>query len=327
MSTELVQLPLASIEPCPIQPRVNFSVDLIRKLSASMKAGRHEPLLEVEPKPGRANRYQIVCGEQRWRAAKEAGLREVLVRLHSPLRYLERLERQYEENRLRADLDPIEEAHCCLLDKTLRDIAVAERLLHEALVPFQPLDDIRITEREDFARHLDGLKQLLVRRKVHTIRTAEGRLACGPLARWRETEQALGISEAARKRMLAILRLEPELHEAGRELPAEHLVQISRLPDAGLQADLLSRASGMTHDEVHKEVDRVLQRTGEDGPPEDAATLAFEARLQNLADLCRQLVRSLGNLGRELSTDDRARVREVLGGLRPALTAFEEAGG
>lgn len=324
--SQLVLLPLEAIEPCPIQPRVNFSVDLIRKLSASMKAGRHDPLLEVEPQPGTAERYQIVCGEQRWRAAKEAGLREVLVRLHPPLGYLERLEKQYEENRLRSDLDPIEEAHCCLLDKTLRDIAVAERLLQDALVPFRPLDDKRIGEREEFAHHLDDLKRLLVRKKVHTIKSGEGRFACGPLAPWRETEQALGISEAARKRMLAILRIDPELQEAGRELPAQHLVEISRLPDPARQAELLSRASALTHEEVRRQVEHLLGEPPEAEDSSDPGQFAFEARLEVLADLCRQLVRALGNLGRDLSADDRARVREALSGLRPTLAAFEEVG-
>jgi hypothetical protein len=108
----LAVVPVYQIQPCPIQPRVNFSVDLIEHLSSPMKAGRHQPLLEVEPAPGAPGRYQIVGAEQRWRAARAAGLTEVLVRLNPPLGYLERLEKQYEENRLRADLDPVQEAHC-----------------------------------------------------------------------------------------------------------------------------------------------------------------------------------------------------------------------
>jgi hypothetical protein len=28
-----------------------------------MKAGRHQPLLEVEPAPGLPGRYQIICGD------------------------------------------------------------------------------------------------------------------------------------------------------------------------------------------------------------------------------------------------------------------------
>src|SRR5438132_6917937 len=135
----LALVPVDLIQPCPIQPRVNVSVDFIDKLSGSIKAGRHQPLLEVEPAPGHRGRYQIVFGEQRWRAAKTAGLPEILVRIHPHLGYLERLEKQYEENRLRADLDLVEEAFCILIDKTIRYIVVAEQLLRYSLVPFQPL--------------------------------------------------------------------------------------------------------------------------------------------------------------------------------------------
>src|SRR5215472_6709456 len=131
----LVVVAVDQVQPCPIQPRVNFSVDLIEQLSSSMKAGRHQPLLEVEPAPGVPGRYQIVCGEQRWRAARAAGLTKVLVRLHPPLGYLERLEKQYEENRLRADLDPVEEAQLLVLAKVLRDAGVAEQLLRDAGIP------------------------------------------------------------------------------------------------------------------------------------------------------------------------------------------------
>src|SRR5262249_37710254 len=78
---ELVTLPVDAIQPCPIQPRVNVSVELVERLADSMREGRHQPVLEVEPVPGRPGRYQIVCGEQRWRAARAAGLGEVLVRV------------------------------------------------------------------------------------------------------------------------------------------------------------------------------------------------------------------------------------------------------
>jgi hypothetical protein len=176
------------IQPCPIQPRVNFSVDLIEQLSSSMRAGRHNPVLEVEPAPGMPGRYQIVCGEQRWRAARGAGMAEVLVRVHPPLRYLERLQKQYEENRLRSELDPVEEAHCILLDHTMRSVAVAERLLHDALVPFQPLDDKRRRGVGGSAPHGPTPHALLVKHRVHVVRSADGRLLPGTLAPWRETE-------------------------------------------------------------------------------------------------------------------------------------------
>src|SRR5690242_9180313 len=182
-------VPIDLIQPCPIQPRLNVSVDMVGKLSGSMKAGRHQPALEVGRAPGIAGRCQIICGEQRWRAAKAAGLLEILVRIHPHLGYLERLEKQYEENRLRADLDLVEEAYCILLDKTLRDIAVAEQLLRDSLVPFQPLDERRILHREEFAEHLDALRKLLVKHKTHTVKGADGKPIAGPLAHWCETER------------------------------------------------------------------------------------------------------------------------------------------
>src|ERR1700694_2120435 len=188
--SELITVGIAAIEPCPIQPRVNVSVDLVAKLAASMKAGRHEPVLDVEPVSGRHGRYQIVCGEQRWRAALQAGLGQGLVRVHRRLGYLERLEKQYEENLLRADLDAVEEAHCFLLDKTIRDIRVAERLLRDALVPFQPLNERRLTRREEFGAHLGVLKRLLLRRMDHVGKTG-ARPAAGQLSPWCEAEEAL----------------------------------------------------------------------------------------------------------------------------------------
>jgi ParB family transcriptional regulator, chromosome partitioning protein len=78
-SENLVLVSIDHIHPCPIQPRVNVSVELVRKLADSMRAGRHDPLLEVEPHPERGGHFQIICGEQRWRAAKEAGVDHVLV--------------------------------------------------------------------------------------------------------------------------------------------------------------------------------------------------------------------------------------------------------
>jgi len=333
---QVLSVAIDRIDPCPIQPRVNVSVEHIARLSASIQAGHHQPLLEVEPAPGKAGRYQIVCGEQRWRAARAAGLSKVLARLHPPLGYLERLERQYEENHLRADLDPVEEAHCILLDKTLRDIAVAERQLRDALVPFQPLDDKRIADREDFGRHLDGLKQLLLKKKVHVIRSEKG-LVAGPLSPWAATEKALGISEAARKAKLTILRLDASLQEQVRKLPAEHAIQIARLGDRQHQVRLVRRASALTHRQVRAVVEHLRKHpeAGVDaavGASEGSASeeletdpLAFDVQVARLTDLCRQLVRMLANLRSLVSAEEKSHVVAVLADLGQALSAFEEA--
>lgn len=62
------------IEPNPEQPRVD--IGNLTELTASIKdKGVLEPLL-IKP-VGNNNRWVIIAGERRWRAAREAGLREV----------------------------------------------------------------------------------------------------------------------------------------------------------------------------------------------------------------------------------------------------------
>jgi len=331
----LALVPIKLIQRCPIQPRVNVSVDLVDRLRASMEAGRHQPLLEVEPAPGERGRYQIVCGEQRWRAAIAAGLAEVLVRLLPRLGYLERLEKQYEENRLRADLDISEEAHLIVLDKTIRDIAVAEELLRGSLVPFESLDDRRITRREDFGEHLDDLKALLVRKKVHAIRTSEGRLIAGSLSPWRETEKALGISESQRKAKVGVLRLDADLLDEARTLPSEHAIQIAKLDGRDRQAEMLQRSRdlGLTCREVQDSVDRLRHDealgvvdaiAAARSTPHEPAVLAFDQQLANLGDLCRQLVRLLANWRSTAEPEERSDAEAALTDLRVHIGRFLE---
>ena len=314
---DLAIVAVEAIDPCPIQPRVNVSVDLVNRLAASMKAGRHEPVIEVEPEVGQADRYQILCGEQRWRAAAAAGIDRVLVRIHPRLRYLERLEKQYEENHLRADLDPVEEAHCILLDKTIRDISVAERRLRDGLVPFQPLDDKQIASRSEFGDHLDALRRLLAKHKVDSA----------VLSPWAETEKALAISESQRKAKVGILRLPEEAQEAVRTLPAEHAIQLSRLVDDERQAELVQLAPELTHREVRDAVERL--RADRDLAVSDALTPTrarkadADDELEVLADLCRQLLRLLDGL--RTQPDAHAPAIAALRDLRGAIDEFEEA--
>ena len=324
----LAIVPIDLIQPCPIQPRVNVSVDLVAKLSDSIRSGRHQPLLEVEPAPGLRGRYQIVFGEQRWRAAKAAGLLEILVRVHPHLGYLERLEKQYEENHLRADLDVVEEAHCIVVDKTIRDIAIAEQLLRESLVPFKPLDEKRIVHRQEFVQHLDGLREMLVKHKTHIVNGTDGKPVAKPLSRWRETEKALGISESQRKVKVGLLRLDPEELDRVRPLPQEHAIQISRLADKEQRTELIERAAELTHREVRRAVDRLLadRELDVDGAlaadPETPEPLTFESRLDAIADLCRQLVRALRNLDPVVSADERRAVSDLLASVDAEMTDF-----
>jgi len=329
--TELRSVSVDSLTPCVLQPRLNISMRLVAELADSMEAGRHQPLIEVEPLADQPGRYQIVCGEQRWRAARQAGLREVTVRVLPPLSHRERLGKQLEENRLRSNLDVVEEGAAILRMKTLADISIAERLLREANVAFEPLDSRRITDRDDFQRHLTGLKRLLIDSGVHVVRIAD-QIQCGPLSPWRETERALGISEAARKQKVGVLRLPPELQEEVRQLPAEHAIQISRLSDREQQEELVRQASELTHRQVRAAVDRLRSdpRLGVDQvlaveaiQTGGADPLGFERQLAILADLSRQLVRRLSLLRSRLEPEQRSQVRALLVDLRRQTEEFE----
>src|SRR5262249_33262166 len=65
------QIDIDLIEPSPYQPRTRFREEALDELSRSIKAsGIIQPLV-VRPI---GNRFQLIAGERRWRAAQRAGL-------------------------------------------------------------------------------------------------------------------------------------------------------------------------------------------------------------------------------------------------------------
>jgi len=328
----LALVPVENIHPGPLQPRTTTgSIDLIHQLADSMRAGRHEPLLEVEYSPLRPGYYQIVCGEQRWRAAKEAGIGLVLVRVLKGLNHLTRLQKQYEENRLRADLTPADDAYLVLSIKTLKDIEVAECLLAESLVPIQPLADKCVKDRGELEEHLASLKKLLLERKVHVVKS-DTELAVAPLSPWRDTERALGISEAARKRKLAVLRLEPDVLAEANSLPVHHASLIAQVEGHERRVELVERAPYLTNRQLQAAIRRLradpqlsVERSlsAPDTAASDQSNL-FDAQLSTLGDLCRQLVRLISILRAHAEGDRRDAAMTALMDLRRCIDEFLE---
>lgn len=97
---------LSKIEPNRDQPRKDFNPEAITELADSMKQyGVLQPLL-VQKK---GDYYEIIAGERRWRAAKEAGLKEVPVVIREYTKQ-QTMEIALIENVQREDLNPVEEA-------------------------------------------------------------------------------------------------------------------------------------------------------------------------------------------------------------------------
>jgi len=102
-------LPVSAIRPGKYQPRTRMDEQALAELSASIKAqGLIQPVL-VRPINGAAERYELIAGERRWRAAQRAGLAEIpaLVR---EVPDNAALAMSLIENIQREDLNPIEEA-------------------------------------------------------------------------------------------------------------------------------------------------------------------------------------------------------------------------
>jgi len=113
---ELLELPVDAVHPNPRQPRRKFDQEAGSGLAESVKRqGVIQPLLV---RPRAAGGYEIVAGERRWRAARDAGLATVpaVVREHDDR---DTLLVGLIENVAREQLSPVEEAraYAVLLDE------------------------------------------------------------------------------------------------------------------------------------------------------------------------------------------------------------------
>ena len=102
----LVDVPIDQIEVNPYQPRKVFDFTALDELAASIKSsGVIQPI--IVRRIGGA--YQLIAGERRWRAARQAGLERIpaIVREATDA---QSIELALVENLLREDLNPIEAA-------------------------------------------------------------------------------------------------------------------------------------------------------------------------------------------------------------------------
>lgn len=98
---------VSQIEPNQHQPRAHFDEEALVALTDSIRAlGVLQPILV---RPAGVDRYELIAGERRWRAAKRAGLQSIPAVVRK-IDETASLEQALVENLHREDLHPMEEA-------------------------------------------------------------------------------------------------------------------------------------------------------------------------------------------------------------------------
>jgi ParB family chromosome partitioning protein len=231
-------LPLDAIEPNPRQPREVFDEAALAELVTSIReVGVLQPVVVRETEPGR---YQLIMGERRWRACREAGLDTIpaIIRetgddalLRDAL--LENLHRQ--------QLNPLEEA------------AAYAQLLEEFGATHEALAD-RIGRSRS---HLTNTIRLLNLSPPVQRRVAAGVLSAG------HARALLGLSDPGEQEALAArivaeglsVRAVEEIVAVGPDRPTARAAR-HRRPVAPALGQLAERLSDLLETRVHVELGR-----------------------------------------------------------------------
>jgi ParB family chromosome partitioning protein len=121
-------VPLDNITPNPDQPRLAFDPETLHELSNSIR--EHGVLQPILVRPTGDGTYQLVAGERRWRASKEAGVATIPA-LVEDIDDETALEIAIIENLQREDLSPLDEAS--MYDRMIRERGYSVRKLAQKL--------------------------------------------------------------------------------------------------------------------------------------------------------------------------------------------------
>jgi ParB family chromosome partitioning protein len=131
---ELAKLPLDLLQRGKYQPRVDMRQESLEELAASIRAqGVVQPIVVRPvntPAAGESQRYEIIAGERRWRAAQIAGIGEipaVIRRVPDEAAIAMALI----ENIQRENLNPLEEARA--LDRLISEFGITHQQAADAV--------------------------------------------------------------------------------------------------------------------------------------------------------------------------------------------------
>ena len=122
-----LRLPLTAIDPSPWQPRKHLKEEHLQELVASL---RQQGLIQPVIVRRRGERYELIAGERRWRAAAALGWREIPAIVKDVTDAAAR-EMALVENLQREDLNPIEEASA--YEELRRDLGLTHEQIAERI--------------------------------------------------------------------------------------------------------------------------------------------------------------------------------------------------
>jgi ParB/RepB/Spo0J family partition protein len=196
LTTFLVNfVPVEKVDASELQVRTHFDPAEIAALAHSVKQhGVLQPILVVQD----GERYKVIAGERRLRAAKEAGLDRIPARVLSTDDKATH-EIALRENLDRVDLHPIEEG-----EGYLSLLETQAYTSHETIAKAFGKPKSRITECLGFTRLPDVTKEELMRRGVKNrallrqLMTIPPEQHLGKIAEAAEQEEILGAAAAAK---------------------------------------------------------------------------------------------------------------------------------
>jgi ParB family chromosome partitioning protein len=154
--------PIERVVPQPGQPRQHFDEAELGQLEASIREhGIIEPLVvrRVPQQGPLGDRYELIAGERRWRAAQRAGLRDVLV-VVKDVTPAAAFELALVENIQRADLNPIEVAEA--YDRLIQEHAYT----HDALASRIGKDRATVTNALRLLKLPQAVRSLVISREL-----------------------------------------------------------------------------------------------------------------------------------------------------------------
>jgi ParB family transcriptional regulator, chromosome partitioning protein len=131
---QLAKLPLDLLQRGRYQPRLDMRAETLTELADSIKVqGVVQPIVVrplTPPGPGESQRYEIIAGERRWRAAQMAGLTEIAAVIRA-IPDEDAIAVALIENIQRENLNPLEEARA--LTRLITEFGVTHQQAADAV--------------------------------------------------------------------------------------------------------------------------------------------------------------------------------------------------